>query len=122
MLLKMMPYPSELQGFPRRQLGDSRVVTCTASIPRQYLRWCQSQGEMDPGRSMKKKILMEEKGSRRELVMHPSSTHMGLSFHGTERSMQVEMMSRESLLLSATWETQLIWVLGGPGPLSSGKE
>lgn len=65
---------------------------------------------------------MEEKGSGRKLGMHPSSALMAWFFHGSERSMQVEMMLRGSLLLPAAWETQLVRVLGGARPLSSGKE
>lgn len=77
---------------------------------------------MDPGGPRKENALMEEKGSGRKLGTHSSNAHMAWSFHGTERSVWVEMMLRGSLLPPAAWETQLVQELGGPGPLSSGQE
>lgn len=120
-LLKMMLYPAQtLKASP--EAGDSQEVTHVASSPGGYLHWCQPWGEVDPGGPMKENIRMEEKGSGRKLGMLPSSAHMPQSFHGTERSVQVEMMPRGSLLLPEAWETQLVPVLGGPRLLISGKK
>ena len=99
---------SAAQGFPRRQLGDSREVTHTAASPRGYLHWCQPRGEMDPGGPMKENALMEEKGSGKKLGTHPSNALMAWPFHGTERSVRVEMMPRGRLLLPVAWEIQLV--------------
>lgn len=124
-MLKMTPYPAQLlKASPGSlpQLGDSQKVTCTAASPRGHPYWGQPQGEMDPATLAKENIFMEGKGSGRKLVTHPSNAHTTSSFHIMEKREQVEMISRRSLLLPVAWETQLISVLGGLRPLSSGKK